>query len=105
MGSVRKKYPARLKAKVALEAIRGEKTSAELGSEYQVHPTQIRRWKQMALEGMTESFTNGRQRQDKAQAELIEELYKQIGQLKVELEWLKKKLGYVGEGESYAHRP
>ena len=104
MGSVRKNYPPKFKAKVALEAIRGDKTSAELGSEYQVHPTQIRRWKQMALEGMTESFTNGRKRRDKAQTELIEELYKQIGQLKVELEWLKKKLGYVSEGESFVHR-
>lgn len=105
MGGMRRTHPPALKAKVALEAMRGGKTVAELSSQYGVHPTQIKAWKRILSEGMTELFCDHRSKKDKERAELIEELYKQIGQLKVELEWLKKKLGYVGEGKGYAHRP
>ncbi|MFW6114077.1 MAG: IS3 family transposase [Actinomycetota bacterium] len=93
MGIQRRKHPPALKAKVALEAIQGEKTVAELSSHYGVHPSQIKAWKRILSEGMTELFVDRRHARDKEQAELVEELYKQIGQLKVELEWLKKKLG------------
>ena len=58
MGSIRKQYPASLKGKVALEAIRGERTCAELASEYQVHPTQIKKWKKIATEEIVELFTD-----------------------------------------------
>ena len=92
MANIRKKYPPSFKAKVALEAIRGEKTSAELASQYQVHPSQIRKWKSMALNGMIELFTDNGQKRDKEKDLFIEELYKEIGQLKVELDWLKKNL-------------
>jgi len=104
MLNIRKKYPPAFKAKVALEAIKGEKTSAELASEYEVHPQQIRRWKRVATDGIIELFTDNRQKRDKEKDILIEELYKQIGQLKVDLDWLKKKSGFISEGESFAYR-
>ncbi len=65
MVSIRKKYPPSFKVKVALETIRGEKTSAELASQYQVHPSQIRKWKSMALNGMIELFADNGQKRDK----------------------------------------
>jgi len=67
MRSIRRKYPPAFKAKVALESksIRGERTSAELASEYEVHPGQIRRWKKIATDGVIELFTDNRQRRDK----------------------------------------
>ena len=105
MGTQRRNHPPAFKAKVALETIRGEKTVAELSSQYAVHPSQIKAWKRILSEGMTGLFVDRRSKKDKERAELIEELYKQIGQLKVELEWLKKKLGYVGEGAGLSHRP
>ena len=86
MLSIRKKYPPAFKTKVALEAIKGEKTSAELASKYEVHPQQIRRWKRIATNGIIELFTDTRQKRDKEKDMLIEELYKQIGQLKVDLD-------------------
>lgn len=105
MGNIRKQYPPSFRAKVALEAIRGERTCAELASEYQVHPTQIKKWKRTAVEGISELFTDRKRRGDKEKNLLIEELYRQIGQLKVELDWLKKKFGFTSEGENLAYRP
>jgi len=104
MGNIRKQYPPSFRAKVALEAIRGERTCAELASEYQVHPTQIKKWKRTAVEGISELFTDRKRRGDKEKNLLIEELYRQIDQLKVELDWLKKKFGFTSEGESFAYR-
>jgi transposase len=104
MGNIRKKYPPSFKAKVALEAIREEKTSAQLASQYEVHPSQIRKWKRIAMNGMIELFTDNRQKRDKEKNLLIEELYKEIGQSKVELDWLKKKSGLISEGEGFAYR-
>ena len=95
MGNIRKKYPPSFKAKVALEAIREEKTSAELASQYEVHPSQIRKWKRIAMSGIIELFTDNSQKRDKEKNLLIEELYREIGKLKVELDWLKKKSGLV----------
>ncbi|WP_423229068.1 IS3 family transposase, partial [Syntrophorhabdus aromaticivorans] len=78
------------KAKVALEAYKEEKTSSELAGLYQVHPGLIRNWKTLLVKGAPGLF-NGKGHSDKDQEKLIEELYRQIGQLKVELDWLKKK--------------
>lgn len=81
------------KAKVAIDAIKEEKSSTELAGLYQVHPNQIRNWKSIAVKGISELFAGKRQRDDKSKDELIGELYRQIGQLKVEVDWLKKKSG------------
>jgi len=76
-----------------LEAIKEQKTSAELASQYQVHPGQIRNWKTTATKGLIDLFTDKRKSRDQDREELIQELYRQIGQLKVDLDWLKKKAG------------
>lgn len=93
--SLRAKHTPAFKAKIALAALKEEKTSAELAGEYQVHPGQIRKWKQLAKEGLIEIFTGKNEKKDKDKEELIRELYQQIGQLKVELDWLKKKSGLI----------
>ena len=91
IGGMRKQYEAAFKARVALEALKGEKTLAQLASETGVHPNQIRQWKQHLLESLPAVFSNRRPREEKAGDEMVAELYRQIGQLKVELDWLKKK--------------
>jgi putative transposase len=93
--AIRKTYSGKLKGKVALEAVKEEKTIAELASQYEVHPTQIKAWKRQMLEHLDELFVDKRRKHDQEQAELIEELYKHIGQLKVELDWMKKKVGLL----------
>ena len=65
---------------------------------------EIKKWKRTAVEGISELFTDREKTKDKEKNLLIEELYRQIGQLKVELDWLKKKFGFISEGESLAYR-
>ena len=93
---MRKRYPGNFKAKVALEAIKAEDTIAELSSKFEVHRAQIMRWKKEALKALPEAFSGKKDRKKQDQAELIEELYKQIGKLKVENDWLKKSLNKIG---------
>lgn len=90
-GNMRKNHDSAFKAKVALEAIKGEKTMAQISSEYGVHVNQIRQWRQKLLEELPGVFSDRRQKKDKETEEMTSELYRQIGQLKVELDWLKKK--------------
>jgi transposase len=89
----RNNYPAEFKAKVALEAIKEQQTLAELGSSYGVHPALVAQWKRQLREALPEVFADRRQRPDRSAEELQAQLYQQIGQLKCELYWLKKKAG------------
>ena len=90
----RKIFSARIKAQAVLEAIRGEKTLNEIASGYGVHPNQLGQWKRQALEALPEVF-NGRRDKSRADQEaLVDRLYQRIGQLEVELDWLKKKTGH-----------
>ena len=96
MGKRRKTHDAAFKARVALEAVKGEKTIAQLGGEYGVHPNQIGQWKKKLLQELPHIFSERRSNAEKHQEELESELYRQIGQLKVELEWVKKKSRILG---------
>ncbi len=87
----RKRHSADFKAKVSLEAIRESRTMAELSSVFGVHGTMISRWKRHVLENLPSLFSDKVAKKDKDSDELIAALYQQIGQLKVELDWLKKK--------------
>jgi putative transposase len=93
MTGQRRRFTASFKTRVVIEAIRGQKTLGELASQFEVHPNQIRQWRQQALEALPGIFAQGNGKQDKAQEELLAQLYQQIGQLKVELDWLKKNSG------------
>jgi transposase-like protein len=96
MGTIRKRHSASFKANVALEAIKEEKTISQLASEYEVHPNQIRQWKKRLLKEASDIFSTRREKEARSQEELEAELYRQIGQLKVELDWLKKKADRIG---------
>ena len=91
MGKIRKNHDATFKARVALEAVKGEKTLAELSSEYSVHANQIGQWRKQLLEELPTLFSDRKKKVERQREEVESELYKQIGQLKVELDWLKKK--------------
>ena len=89
MRSMRKKFDAAFKAKVALEAIKGEETIAEIAGRYEVHPNQIRQWRK--LQGLPTIFSERRKKEGLNVSQREAELFEQIGRLKVELDWLKKK--------------
>lgn len=91
MSKIRKNYDAQEKAKIVLEAWKGELTQSQLTSKYGVHSTQIHNWKKQALSGLAGIFSDNQKRQEDDQKRLVEELYRQIGQLSVELDWMKKK--------------
>ena len=93
MSTQRKRYSPEFKAKVALEALKEHSTLAELASRFEVHPVVIGQWKKQLREGMSQVFADRRQKPEQATEELQAQLYQQIGQLKVELDWLKKKVG------------
>ena len=91
MKRARKKHCGTFKAKVALEAIKGERTLNELAGHFEVHPTQVVQWKQRLLAGAGDLFNGGVARDAAQEDALRDRLYQQIGQMKVELDWLKKK--------------
>jgi putative transposase len=95
MARKRRSFSGAFKAKVALAACRGDKTTAQLAAEYEVHVGQITAWKKQLLEGVAELFDDGRKRATEDAAD-EEELYEQIGRLKMEVEWLKKKAAELG---------
>lgn len=95
MATQRKQYSADFKARVALEALKGHQTMNELVSRYGVHPTQIAKWKKQLQNELPQIFSNRRDKRAHDQEALQAQLYQQIGQLKVELDWLKKKSGFI----------
>lgn len=92
----RKQYDNRFKAQVAIEAIKNQRTMAQIASDYEVHPNQVSQWKRQILEESPQLFANGRTQATSDNDQLIAELYRQIGQLKVELDWLQKKTQRLG---------
>ena len=96
MQKQRKNYSAELKAKIALEAIKGQRTVNEIALHYGVHPNQVGQWKKQVLEAVPDFFCVRRARAAQDEEALKAQLYQQIGQLKVELDWLKKKVGLLG---------
>ena len=87
----RRQHTAEIKARVALAAIRGDRTVNEIARMYGVHPTMITKWKKQALTELPQVFSSRRSAAVRAQEDLTAALYQQIGQLKVELDWLKRK--------------
>ena len=96
MSGMRKRYDGSFKARVALEAIRGDRTVAEIAAAYGVHPNQISKWKKQALDELPKIFSGRYEKTEALGKELTDQLYQQIGRLKVELDWLKKKAGLIG---------
>lgn len=98
MSKKRKQYSAQFKAKVALEALRGEKTIAEIAAQYEIHPTMIHNWKRQLLDGANGIFEQSNQAVEansEAEAQ-VAELYRQIGQLKVERDFLATRSARLG---------
>ena len=91
----RKVHSAEFKAKVVLEALKEQKTINEIAGVFKVHPTQVSQWKRQALAELSQLFSQKRGRQAKEQEELKMALYQEIGQLKFELDWVKKKMGIL----------
>jgi len=87
----RKVYTSAFKAKVALEAVKGRLTINQIANQFEIHPNQVSTWKKQFLESLPQVFENPGKSKDAQNEELTDQLYQQIGRLKVELDWLKKK--------------
>ena len=93
----RRVFDGGFRVKVALAAVKGDKTLSELASQYEVHSTQVATWRKELIDRAAELFEDGRPRKHAAQEGVAEEeLYAQIGRLKMEVEWLKKKSAQLG---------
>ncbi len=95
MKNNRKQYSAAFKAKVALAALSGHHTISELAAMYEVHTTQISKWKVQLTQGANDIFTDKRRKENETKEKEMENLYQQIGKQKVEIDWLKKKSGLL----------
>ena len=91
----RKQHSKEFKAKVALEALKGQKTVNEIAAVYEVHPRQINTWKKRAQSALPEIFSSGQDRAARQREAKEDRLYQQIGKLQVEVDWLKKKTGHL----------
>ena len=89
---MKKVFTPQQKAAVALAAMKGDKTISQIASAYEVHPTQVQQWKKAVQENISGIFADKRRKEGKSERELIDELYRVIGQRDIELGWLKKKL-------------
>ncbi len=90
---LRRQHPPAFKAKVAIEAVKETKTVAELSSQFSVHPTQIKQWRDILEKDVPTLFQTRQTDKEKDKEALVARLYEQIGKLQVQSEWLKKKLG------------
>jgi putative transposase len=88
---MRRRFSGTFKAKVALEAVKGDKSLAELAAKYEVHGNQISQWKKALLSGLPDLFSDKRRKKEKRAEDETAKLYEEIGRLKVERDWLKKK--------------
>lgn len=93
MTKQRRRHGSGFKARVALEAAKGQRTIAEVAAQFGLHATQVTQWKQQLLGNIADVFSEGRTRDAKEEEALRAELYQKIGRLEMELEWLKKKVG------------
>jgi transposase len=91
----KKTFTAEFKAKVAIEALKGNKTINELTSEFEVHASQIQNWKKLLLDGSKELFSGKKEKAEESVMQERDRLYAQVGRLAVELDWLKKKTGHL----------
>jgi putative transposase len=104
MAGKRRVFGAAFKAKVALAAAKGDRTTAQLASQFGIHTSQVTAWKKLLLGQVAELFADGRQRRSEQAAD-EQELYEQIGRLKMEVEWLKKKLPRSAEAKRRCIEP
>lgn len=93
-------YSAKRKAEIAIAAIKEQDTQAQIASQHEVHPTQLKSWKQQALKAIEHCFSNHHEKVEKQQQKLISNLYEQIGHLHAQLNWLKKKGTTKSQGEA-----
>lgn len=91
----RKTFNSEFKAKVAIAALKGQQTINEIAAEFGVHPTQVNTWKKQLLESSVDVFSKGKQKREEDFERERDQLFNQIGRLKVEVDWLKKKTGHL----------
>ena len=92
--NIKRQHSSEFKARVVLEVLKETKTVGQIGSEFNIHPTQVKRWRDTALMGLKDTFTDNHGKVLKEKDDLIDQLYRQVGKLQTELDWLKKKMGY-----------
>ena len=100
MSKKRTVYSAKQKAEIAVEAMKERSTQSQLASQYEIHPSQLKLWKQQALVAVEQCFSKKKEKSEKQQKKLLSELYEQIGQLHAQLNWLKKKHKIEQRGET-----
>ena len=98
----RRQFSAEFKAKAAVEALKGLRTLNEIAGELEIHPIQLSAWKRAAIDGLPAVFSNGKQKSATESEAFVAALYQEIGQLKMELDWVKKKSGLLSARPPHA---